>query len=180
MPHIHTEPGQVDHTVTAFIVRLDGDEPRLLFHVHKKYGKLLPVGGHIEVNETPWSALAHEIREESGYDLTQLDVMQPTLRIQAQPNVIDHPVPLRFNTHEADAEHYHTDLAYLFVTREAPAHELAEGESDDIRWLTRADLEVATEKTTFADARQTGLDIFDIFLHEWEPVPTTDYSTQPK
>ena len=36
MSHIHTKPGEHECTVGAYIVRLDGDEPRALLHLHKK------------------------------------------------------------------------------------------------------------------------------------------------
>jgi len=64
MAHIHTAPNQHDHTVTAYIIRIDKDEPRALLHMHKKLNVLLPVGGHIELDETPWAAMAHELEEE--------------------------------------------------------------------------------------------------------------------
>jgi len=53
MSHIHTNPGEHDQTVSAFIIRTDTAEPELLLHVHKKLGVLLQPGGHIELNETP-------------------------------------------------------------------------------------------------------------------------------
>lgn len=73
MPHIHTKPGQYDHTVTAYIVRTDGDDPKVLLHMHRKLGMLLPPGGHVELDETPWAAMAHELTEESGYTLDEAD-----------------------------------------------------------------------------------------------------------
>ena len=175
MAHIHTEPGQVDHTVTAFIVRTDGDQPRLLFHLHKKYGVLLPAGGHIELDETPWAAMAHEIKEETGYELNQLQVMQPRLRVDGLHGVINHPQPLRVNTHNAAPDHYHSDIAYLFATDQTPAHAPGEGESTDIRWLTRAELAALPDDQIFVDARQTGLVILDQFLDAWEPVPAAEF-----
>lgn len=178
MAHIHTEPGQVDHTVTAFIVRIDGDQPRMLFHLHKKYGSLLPAGGHVELDETPWAAMAHEISEETGYQLSQLQVMQPKLRVTSLDGVINHPQPLRVNTHTAAPHHYHADIAYLFVTTQAPAQAPAEGESTDLRWLSRAELAVLPTEQMFVDARQTALLIFDQFLDAWEPLPAAEFSLQ--
>ena len=69
MPHIHTEPDQHDMTVSAYIVRTDSAEPLCLVHMHRKIGKLAQIGGHIELNETPWQSIAHELEEESGYTL---------------------------------------------------------------------------------------------------------------
>lgn len=64
MSHIHSGNNQHDLTVTAYIVRIDTPEPQALLHLHKKLGVLLPVGGHVELSETPWQAIAHELEEE--------------------------------------------------------------------------------------------------------------------
>ena len=53
MGHIHTEAGQIDQTVTAYVLRREGDEVYIMLHQHKKIQKLLPVGGHVELDETP-------------------------------------------------------------------------------------------------------------------------------
>lgn len=100
MPHIHTAPNQHDHTVTGYVIRTDGDQPRALLHVHKKLGKLLPPGGHIELDETPWAAMLHELREEAGYDAGQLLVLQPTIAHASSGNA-------RSNTSPAAAAHEH-------------------------------------------------------------------------
>lgn len=82
MPHIHTQPGQHDHTASAFIIRTDGTEPRILFHMHKKIKKLMQPGGHVELHETPWQAVVHEIEEEAGYEISQLKILQPKNYLQ--------------------------------------------------------------------------------------------------
>lgn len=143
MPHIHTEPGQHDVTVSAYIIRIDEAEPRLLVHMHKKFGKLMQVGGHIELDETPWRALEHEVFEESGYTLTELQLLQPQHTLPALANAIVHPVPLLMNTHKVSETHYHSDLAYGFVTSHIPTQAPSEGESSDIRWMTMSELTAA-------------------------------------
>ena len=73
MPHLHTGLGEYDHTVSAFIVKVDSTgEPKLLLHHHKKLDVLLQPGGHIELTETPWAAIAHEIKEETGLEVTNI------------------------------------------------------------------------------------------------------------
>jgi len=136
MPHIHTAPNQHDMTVSAYIVRLDESEPLGLVHMHRKHGKLLQIGGHIELDETPWQSLAHEIVEESGYDLTQLELLQPDESIPDISGMVIHPVPFMVNTHKISDEHYHSDMAYAFVTNELPKGKPASGESQDLRWLS--------------------------------------------
>src|SRR5437879_1527745 len=99
MPHIHTKPGQHDHTASAYIVRIDGKEPKILLHKHKKSGKYQQFGGHIELDETPWQAVLHEIKEESGYDAKQLMLLQPKERLKSLGDADQHPVPVCHNTH---------------------------------------------------------------------------------
>lgn len=171
MGHIHDKPGQVDQTVTAYIVRRDGDEIYVMLHRHKKLGKLLPVGGHIELDETPWSAMAHELTEESGYLLDELDVLQPSLRIKSLKGVVVHPQPVVVQTHTITPKHFHTDMSYLFVAEAHPRGKRAAGESDDIRWLTRDGIERLSDDEIYDNTRQTCLAILDQFLNKWQPVP---------
>ncbi len=178
MPHIHTQPDQHDHTVTAYIVRRDMDQPRLLMHMHKKLGKLMPVGGHIELNETPWAAMVHEIKEEAGYDISQLSILQPAKRILPAEvsDVALHPQPLLMNTHAITPEHFHSDTGYLLEAHGEPRHELADGESSDIRWLTRDELAALGEDEIWHNIRVAGLAIFDRFLEDWQPVAATEFT----
>lgn len=137
MPHIHTLPGQHDLTVSAYVFNLSGSEPKLLLHMHKLLGKYLQIGGHVELDETPWQAIAHELREEAGYNLNQLKLLQPKERIKSLKGTILHPVPLALNTHNFNSTHFHTDIVYVFVTKEEPAEKVDKGESRKIGWFTR-------------------------------------------
>lgn len=143
MPHIHTEPDQHDITVSGYIVRTDTDEPRCLVHMHKKIGKLMQIGGHIELNETPWMAIAHELEEESGYQLSELDVAQYTADRVVDGNNVSHPTPFLMNTHNVGNEHYHSDLCFGFVAQDTPKNTVVDGESMDLRWLTLSELQQA-------------------------------------
>jgi len=176
MPHIHTQPGQHDHTTTAYIIRLDGDEPRVMLHMHRKLHKLLPVGGHIELNETPWQAIAHELTEESGYQLSELQILQPAQRITTLANVMLHPQPIVTNTHDITAEHFHSDVAYAFIANGEPKGQPDDGESMDLRWLSRKDLGALTKEEVWHNTVQTCYFIMDTVLQEWERVPTKDFS----
>lgn len=176
MPHIHTNDYEHDFTITGYIVRVDGSEPRALFHKHKKYSKLMPVGGHIELNETPWQAVAHELLEESGYTLEQLNVLQPKSRIQNVARVAHHPHPILFNTHSVPGKHFHSDIAFGLVADSDPSQPIAEGESSDLRWLTREQIIALSPDDAYENTRQVYLFIIDTALRDWDQVAATTFS----
>ena len=146
MPHIHEQPGQHDMTVSAYIVRTDDTEPKCMVHMHRKMGKLMQIGGHIELTETPWQSLAHELEEESGYSLDELQVVQHTADRVMEVASINHPTPFCVNTHSVGNGHFHSDLCYGFVANAPAKNAPAEGESADIRWLTIAEMEAAVQR----------------------------------
>jgi len=54
---------------TATVYILDKDNKKVLLIHHKKLGKWLPPGGHIDPNETPPEAAIREAKEETGLDV---------------------------------------------------------------------------------------------------------------
>ncbi|MEJ0073337.1 MAG: NUDIX domain-containing protein [Candidatus Saccharibacteria bacterium] len=177
MPHIHTEPGQHDMTISAYVVRLDSGVAKVLVHMHRKFGKLFQAGGHIELDETPWKTVAHEVAEETGYALDELSVLQPTGHAVAVEGAVIHPVPVFMNTHKISDTHYHSDLCYAFVAEKLPAHKPAEGESEDIRWLTLDELRSEVEKGVAAKDVYVFYDaIVRRYLPLYTAVPASDYS----
>ena len=170
MGHIHTEPGQHDYTVGAYIVRLDGDTPKALLHLHKKMNMLLPIGGHIELIETPWQAIFREIKEESGFDIDQLKVLQPKSRITSLSDIIVHPQPVIVSDQDVSKEHFHTDLGYAFVVRSDPRGNADKGESCDLRWLTKAELDRLMVADIFPNTREIYDFIFSECLSGWDEI----------
>ncbi len=145
MPHIHTNPNQHDMTVSAWIIRRVNDEWLCMVHFHKKIEKYMQIGGHIELDETPWQSVAHEIIEESGYNLIQLNIAQHSL---AQPDAslyIIHPSPFTMNTHNVDDGHYHSDLCYGFIADSLPLNKPSNGESSVVRWMNLEDMKKSSE-----------------------------------
>lgn len=176
MPHIHTEPGQHDHTVSAYIVRLGGKEPRILLHRHKKVGGFMQFGGHIELNETPWQAITRELQEESGYELDQLTILQPKQRITKLTRSTSHPQPVSYNTHAVENEdkHFHTDIVYAFVTSQDPRSSPGGGESNDLRLFTRSELQNHSPQEIFEMVREIGQFVLDEPLNSWDKIPAKD------
>lgn len=170
MPHIHTQPGQHDHTASGFIIRMVEGEPKLILHKHKKTGKLQQFGGHIELNETPWEAVTHEILEESGYEMSQLRILQPKIRMPDNAANKQHPVPVSHNTHDFSEDHFHTDAAYAFVTGQSPRHSVAEGESSEFKLVSPEELAKLDDSTVPSGIKEVGLFIFGKCLKHWEEV----------
>lgn len=105
----------------------------------------MQAGGHIELNETPWQTVGHEIAEETGFTLRELKIAQHTAeRINDDANVY-HPTPFVVNTHNVGNGHYHTALCYGFTAEGAASNAVATGESDDQRWLSLAELRALAE-----------------------------------
>lgn len=176
MPHIHTEPGQRDVTISAYIVRREDDMWKCMVHFHRKIEVLMQIGGHIELDETPWQAAAHELEEESGYQLKELEALQYTSERAVESGNILHPTPLLINTHNVGNDHYHSDLCFAFVAKALPVESVTEGESDDVRWLTLDELRTgAAEGSVLDDVKN----IYEFLLGRIDAmslVPATSFS----
>jgi 8-oxo-dGTP pyrophosphatase MutT (NUDIX family) len=176
MPHIHTQPGEHDHTASAFIVRTDFDEPKVMLHLHKKLGKYLQFGGHIETTETPWEAVTHEILEESGYEMPQLTLLQPKDRIKPMGSGKTHPIPIYHHTHNFSEDHLHIDVSYPFITDQEPSRPVGKDESGKIRLFTRAEIDNLPGDSTIASVREAALYVFDVCLPKWEKIDPAEFN----
>ena len=176
MPHIHTEIGQHDLTTTAFIIRIEDGHAYGLVHKHKKLGLLLPVGGHVELHETPWASALHEIQEESGYDESQLVVLQPVERIREMDGVKAHPVPLFLQTHEfkKDEGHFHSDIGFLFLSNELPRQFPGTDESAELFWLSNEQIQ-ARKGEMPADIAQIYNFCLTTALEKWDKVSIGEF-----
>mgnify|MGYP000920302300 CR=1 FL=1 len=163
MPHIHTKPGQHDFTVSAFIIRTDFDEPKAMLHRHKKLGKWLQFGGHVELDENPWQAITHEILEETGYDMDQLRLLV-AVKGPGADDAIAHPIPFSFNTHKFDESHNHTDIGYAFGATGKPNNMIGDDESADIVCFTRSELNDLPSSEIHDNTKQAFFYIFDNLL----------------
>lgn len=175
MAHIHTKYGQHDLTASAYIFMVNDGEPRFLLHKHKLLKKYLQIGGHVELSETPWQAIAHELKEEAGYKLSQLKILQPKQRIKKLSDTTLHTAPVCVNTHVFKPGHYHVDIAYAFITSEYPSGAISKGESTDIKWVSANQLKVLTDKDIFLNVKEIAEFIFTQCLNSWEAVDTGGY-----
>ena len=182
MPHIHQEENQYDHTVSAFIVLIEeGKKDRVLLHRHRKLGLWFQPGGHVELNENPYQAIAHELQEETGFDLNDLALLEPrTLRLPQGIQETLHPLPLFSRSHYyigSDPTHYHHDLTYGFVTDKKPQGKPAEGESQELHWFTREELAEIPSGDIHPDIRTIAHDILDGH-HDLSVRAASDYSLE--
>lgn len=124
-------------TVSVFIVHKD----KVLLHLHKKAKKMLPLGGHIEVNELPEEACIREAHEESGLEISLYNPVNKQLKKSCElvgEKLLTNPMYTIFSE-ILTPEHCHIDFVYYAVTKTyetRPAH----GESDLLKWYTKEEL----------------------------------------
>jgi len=179
MPHIHTEPGQYDHTVSIYIFRTDFDEPKVMLHFHRKFSTYAQFGGHIELHENPWQTAIHELKEESGYDIEQLRILQPEGSTPRMTTAVVHPFPAIHATltYPGQSGHFHTDTMYAFTADEAPRNMPDEGESTDIQLFTKQELISLSNDKIDNVTREAALYIFDNCLVTWRPLLPSDFKS---
>lgn len=103
-------------TASAIVVSQWGT----ILHLHRRLGRWLQPGGHIDPGEEPADAASRETLEETG-----LAVVHPTTG----------PLLLHVDVHQAAGGHTHLDLRYLLVS--APVEPMPmEGESPDVAWFS--------------------------------------------
>ena len=171
MACIHTKPGQHDSVVNMFIVRIgENQEPKILLHRHKKLNKLVCVGGHVELDETPWQAVLREICEETGYEISQLQVLQsaPNLKQNPNSNATYWPIPIAVQSHRyGNNNHFHDTLEYAFLTTELPNGEPDEGESREFWWADLVELCALDDDETYPNSQETSRYILANFMN-WQ------------
>lgn len=125
----------------------------------------------MELDENPWQALAHELLEESGYELEQMKLLQPRKRIKHLTGSLLMPVPVCINTHPFhDNTHFHIDIEYALVTDQKPKHPVADDESREFACFSRREILKLPVDKLHEDSRQVIMFIFDTCLPEWEQV----------
>ena len=129
MAHIHEK---IDFTVAIFVVR----DAKVLVILHRKLGKWLPLGGHVELDEEPETAALREAREESGLDVELLGERPPT----TEPGTRALIAPRFLDIHRISETHEHIGMVY-FARPKGGSVSLAAEEHHDIRWVSSAELD---------------------------------------
>jgi 8-oxo-dGTP pyrophosphatase MutT (NUDIX family) len=129
MAHIHE---QIDFTVAIFVVQ----NAKVLIILHRKLGKWLPLGGHVELDEDPEIAALREAKEESGLDVELLGERPPT----TEPGTRALIAPRFLDIHRISDTHEHIGMIY-FARPTGGDLSLAGEEHHDIRWVSSEELD---------------------------------------
>ena len=118
-------PGHV--TASCFIVDPAGG--RLLLHHHRRLGRWLQMGGHVEPDEAPRDAARREGEEESGLGDLRLAGAIVDLDVHAIP------------AGRGEPDHLHFDVRYVASTARPEAIRIVPAESNDLAWFALRDAE---------------------------------------
>ncbi len=135
MGHLHE---LYDFTVSAFIVH---DSKILLLH-HKKLNTWLQPGGHVELDEDPEMTLWREIKEETGLDKVNLQIIELATDRPSSTTNKNLPLPFDFNVHSFPPlpGHQHIDISYLIrSSTDSIKQNLIE--TNDLRWFSEDEIE---------------------------------------
>jgi 8-oxo-dGTP pyrophosphatase MutT (NUDIX family) len=127
-----------DFTATGVILNDLRDRVLLIFH--KKLGKWLPPGGHVDPQEMPHDAALREVFEETGVVATIVDTSVALNISPANTSEYQMPTPFcilheRIPASAKDVEHMHFDFIYLLQASEGEINK-AEREITDARWFS--------------------------------------------
>ncbi|HSW99524.1 MAG TPA: NUDIX domain-containing protein [Patescibacteria group bacterium] len=178
MPHIHTGLGQYDLTASAIIIRTDFSNPKIFLHKHLLSGKWAQPGGHVELDESPWSAVLHEVAEESGYVTGQLRVLQSQNRIKnLGRDAILLPQPVCVMAYElaAHKDHFHSDMVYAFIASSEPKRKLEDDESAETDYFDRSELVALPDEVIPDNVRNVAIFVLDECFPHWEAIDADDF-----
>ena len=139
-------------TATVFIVDSKG---RTLLLWHKRLGRWMPPGGHVDEGETPEETAVRECKEETGLDVEIIGDAQDDLFADCprEGRMLRKPIAMLLENipeslERGEPAHQHID--FLFLAR--PVNErqeliLAEEEGAKMRWFTRGEIEELNAQT---------------------------------
>ena len=128
--------GEKHFTASAWILT-DSKPQKILLLYHKKLGKWVQPGGHIEQFENPIQTVIREVKEETGIDISflfeQMDVIDNDGTFLPSPAFL---TEFRIPEYNNDPEHFHLDIQYVI---KVPQQSLTfrKKESHGIGWFTK-------------------------------------------
>jgi 8-oxo-dGTP pyrophosphatase MutT (NUDIX family) len=131
MAHIHEK---IDWCVGAYIVH----NHTVLIRLHDKYNVWAHVGGHVELDEDPITAVKRECLEEVGLTIT-LHNEKSTPSLTDYIESVELPIPAHMNIHRINDTHQHIDLIYYAHCDSSAV--VPEDANDVWEWLTKEEVE---------------------------------------
>lgn len=128
--------GEKHFTASVWIIT-DSSPKKVLLINHKKLGRWLQLGGHIEKFENPIIAVIREAKEESGVDISFL--AEKIRAADDETNFLPKPVYLveQFIPEYQDTpQHFHLDMQYVVEIEEQELKQSMQ-ESKGIGWFTK-------------------------------------------
>jgi len=144
---------KTDLVVAGFII----NQNKVLLVHHKKLDLWLPVGGHIEKDETPDQTLLREIKEEVNIDVEILNQSDIPLEGNIKCNLAK---PFYINVHSV-GDHDHCCLFYICRAIN-PEQLKINNELKNFRWFTKDDLHKEDVPT---DVRNQCLKAFELYVN---------------
>lgn len=131
--------------LTGSLVLVSPDGLQILMTHHRKLGKWLQLGGHLNAGELPEQAALREAEEESGFKRSHM-------RSTRLLDIDTHPIPAR----STEAGHIHLDVCYMSIIDDsAPLRPLGQtDESHEVRWVPLVDLTSFTTEESLLRKRR--------------------------
>ena len=138
---------------TACII--NPQDEKILFIHHKKLNKWLFVGGHIEPNEDPESAVIREAKEETNLDIDLLG--------ERYPRKDDFITPFALQRNIVKENHIHMDLFYVAIAKNVELIKPKEDEVLNYKWFSKDDI-LTDSFDTFPEKKKMAIDAIDYYI----------------
>jgi 8-oxo-dGTP pyrophosphatase MutT (NUDIX family) len=135
-------------------------EGRTLLIKHRKLGKWLQPGGHIEPNETPVEAAKREALEETGLEIAILTEENIWIE-EANANSFERPyLCLIEEIPPYKSSPYHQHIDFIYVARALNCDDPKPHEGQEMRWFSEEEIIHLPSEDLFIESRKTLLKLF--------------------
>lgn len=141
---------EIHFCATACVV--NKQDNTILFIHHKKLNKWLFVGGHIELNEDPETAVCREVKEETNLDITLLG--------ERYPREEDFIKPFALQRNVVKDDHVHMDLFYIAIANNPEQIKAKEDEVLNYKWFTKEEI-MSSNFDTFPEKKKMAIDVLE-------------------
>lgn len=141
---------EIHFCATACVV--NKQDNTILFIHHKKLNKWLFVGGHIELNEDPETAVCREVKEETNLDIALLG--------ERYPREEDFIKPFALQRNVVKDDHIHMDLFYIAIAKNPEQIKAKEDEVLNYKWFTKEEI-MSSNFDTFPEKKKMAIDVLE-------------------